>query len=56
MQETVHYCWESLEEGEEETKEEVDFWTNILTAVLSLLAGDDFLLLLYQRLCSFTPQ
>ncbi|MFW9802851.1 MAG: hypothetical protein ACFFFC_09380 [Candidatus Thorarchaeota archaeon] len=36
MQEVEHYRWESLEEREDETIEEVGFWTNLLTAVLSL--------------------
>ncbi|MFW9968196.1 MAG: hypothetical protein ACFFEA_13660 [Candidatus Thorarchaeota archaeon] len=36
MQEMEHYCWESLDEKEEEATEEVGFWTNILSTVLSI--------------------
>ena len=36
MQETELYRWESVDEKEEETIEEIGFWTNLLTTVLSL--------------------
>jgi hypothetical protein len=36
MQEMEHYHWEKLEDMEEETIEEVGFWTNLLTTFLSL--------------------
>jgi len=36
MQEMEHYRWDSINEKEEEATEEVGFWTNILTTVLSI--------------------
>ncbi|MHA2386292.1 MAG: hypothetical protein ACXAEE_08800 [Candidatus Thorarchaeota archaeon] len=36
MQEMDHYQWETFEEKEEETIEEVGFWTNLLTTFLTL--------------------
>ncbi|MFX0053322.1 MAG: hypothetical protein ACFFAX_05045 [Promethearchaeota archaeon] len=36
MQEMEHHRWKSFEEREEKTIEEVGFWTNVLTSVLSL--------------------
>jgi heme/copper-type cytochrome/quinol oxidase subunit 2 len=36
MQEMEQYCWDTLDEKEEEITEEVGFWTNILATVLSI--------------------
>ncbi|MHA2069314.1 MAG: hypothetical protein ACXABY_33555 [Candidatus Thorarchaeota archaeon] len=36
MQEMEHYRWDTYEEKEEEIIEEVGFWTNLLSTLLSL--------------------